>query len=75
MLRLRKTLAGAALILTTRLMEVKEEMDAMNRGHYFSLRPGQQDSSVRTVLGKLVAMSPEVSSDISASMSLHLNHR
>lgn len=57
MLRLRQTLAGAALILTTRLLEVSEQIRSMESGYFFSL--GRKEGSIQTVLGKLIAMSPE----------------
>jgi len=57
MLRLKQTLAGAALILTTRLLEISQQIRSMEGG-YFSL--GGRAQLFQTVLGKLVAMSPEV---------------
>ncbi|PVF95943.1 Nucleotidyltransferase [Serendipita vermifera] len=56
MLRLRQTLAGAALILKTRLLEVSQEIDSRKSSYHFSLRPVQP---IQTVLGRLIAMSPE----------------
>lgn len=58
MLRLRQTLAGAALILTTRLIEVSEHIRSTEGGYFFSL--GQKGGPIQTALGKLIAMSPEV---------------
>jgi len=54
MLRLRQTLGGAALILTTRLLEASEQIRSLNEAYHFPLRP------LETVLGKLIAMSPQV---------------
>lgn len=58
MLRLRQTLAGAHLILTTRLLELSEQIRSLHEGYHFRL--GNVES-LQTVLGKLIAMSPEVS--------------
>lgn len=57
MLRLRQTLGGAALILTTRLLEISDKIRSLNEGYHFQLR---QPEPLQTVLGKLIAMSPEV---------------
>lgn len=57
MLRLRETLGGAARILTTCLLEASEQIRSLNGGYHLSLR---QSDPLQTVLGKLIAMSPEV---------------
>jgi hypothetical protein len=59
MLRLKQTLGGAELILTSRLLEVSKHILSKQGGYFFSL--GQNDGSIQTVLGRLIAMSPEVS--------------
>jgi non-canonical poly(A) RNA polymerase PAPD5/7 len=58
MLRLRQTLGGAALILRTRLLAVSEYIRSMEGGYFFNL--GKQSGPIQTVLGNLIAMSPEV---------------
>lgn len=59
MLRLKQTLGGAALILKARLIEISEQMRSHQDGYYFSLRGQPQPQALDTVLGRLLAMSPE----------------
>ncbi|KAG8846402.1 hypothetical protein FRB91_000861 [Serendipita sp. 411] len=56
MLRLKQTLGGAALILSSRLLEASEHIQSLQRGYYFSLRPQRP---IETILGSIVAMSPQ----------------
>jgi non-canonical poly(A) RNA polymerase PAPD5/7 len=69
MLRLRQTLGGAALILKARLLEVSGQIQSIQDGYYYRLRPAEP---IQTVLGRLVAISPEVSKPLCDWAPIHL---
>ena len=57
---IRKAFAGAGFILVSRLLQLREQREALYSGRYIRLRPESHPERIDSTLGTLIGMSEKV---------------
>jgi len=57
---IRKAFAGAGFILVSRLLQIREQREALYSGRYMRLRPESDPERIDSTLGALIGVSEKV---------------